>query len=170
MLLEAAIATCDHYIDDVTAADGIPYWDAGAPGLAAMPDWRDRARRSVQRSRAGRQLRGRNRARRDCCGWRACSRRAATAGARSLRAGRPARRSTTLFDESGPYLSRDPAHQGLLLHSVYHWPNRWDYVPGGATMPRGESSQWGDYHAREAGAATSSASRDGGRTSRSSRS
>ena len=55
----------------------------------------------------------------------------------------------TLFDESGPYLSRDPDHQGLLLHSVYHWPNGWDYVPPGASMPRGESSQWGDYHARE---------------------
>src|ERR687897_359076 len=43
MLLEAATATCDHYIDDVTAADGIPYWDAGAPGLDDMPNWRDRA-------------------------------------------------------------------------------------------------------------------------------
>ena len=54
----------------------------------------------------------------------------------------------TLFDE--PYLSADPKHQGLLLHSVYHWPNGWDYVPPGARTPRGESSQWGDYHAREA--------------------
>ena len=50
----------------------------------------------------------------------------------------------------GPYLSTDPNHQGLLLHSVYHWPNAWDYVPPGVTTPRGESSQWGDYHAREA--------------------
>ena len=56
----------------------------------------------------------------------------------------------TLFDETGPYLSRDPAHQGLMLHSVYHWPNGWDHVPAGARTPRGESSQWGDYHAREA--------------------
>jgi hypothetical protein len=54
----------------------------------------------------------------------------------------------TLFDE--PYSSTDPHHQGLLLHSVYHWPNGWDYVPPGARVPRGESSQWGDYHAREA--------------------
>jgi hypothetical protein len=46
-------------------------------------------------------------------------------------------------------LSAGPSHQGLLLHSVYHWPNRWDFVPEGATTPRGESSQWGDYHARE---------------------
>jgi hypothetical protein len=55
----------------------------------------------------------------------------------------------TLFDPAGPYLSGDPDHQGLLLHSVYHWPNGWDYVPPGSRIPRGESSQWGDYHARE---------------------
>src|SRR5262249_29218022 len=54
----------------------------------------------------------------------------------------------TIFAE--PYLSVDPAHQGLLLHSVYHWPNGWGYVPRGSKIPRGESSQWGDYHAREA--------------------
>ena len=54
----------------------------------------------------------------------------------------------TIFDS--PYLSVHPEHQGLLLHSVYHWPNGWDYVPAGASIPRGESSQWGDYHAREA--------------------
>jgi len=52
-----------------------------------------------------------------------------------------------LFDE--PYLSTDPKHQGLILHSVYHQPNRWDYVPKGQKVPCGESSMWGDYHARE---------------------
>jgi hypothetical protein len=56
----------------------------------------------------------------------------------------------TLLDTGGPYLSQDPAHQGLILHSVYHRPNGWDYVPPGSNIPRGESSQWGDYHAREA--------------------
>ena len=56
----------------------------------------------------------------------------------------------TLTDPEGPYVSRRPDHQGLLLHSVYHWPNRWDHVPAGASTPRGESSQWGDYHVREA--------------------
>ena len=49
-----------------------------------------------------------------------------------------------------PYLSADAGHQGLLLHSVYHWPNGWDHVPAGSLTPRGESSQWGDYHLREA--------------------
>jgi hypothetical protein len=56
----------------------------------------------------------------------------------------------TLSDPTGPYLSRDASHQGLLLHSVYHRPNGWDAVPDGARSPRGESSQWGDYHLREA--------------------
>src|SRR4029434_10479908 len=41
MMLDAARATCDHYIE-IAAADGVPYWDAGAPGLAALHDWRDR--------------------------------------------------------------------------------------------------------------------------------
>jgi hypothetical protein len=45
-----------------------------------------------------------------------------------------------LFDE--PYLSAGPTHQGLILHSVYHRPNGWNAAPG-------ESSMWGDYHARE---------------------
>jgi len=55
--------------------------------------------------------------------------------------------ANTLFDE--PYLSRKPAHQGLLLHSVYHRPNGWDYILPGQKIPNGESSMWGDYHARE---------------------
>ena len=53
----------------------------------------------------------------------------------------------TLFDE--PYLSTGAKHQGLLLHSVYHRPNGWDYIPRGRRIPCGESSMWGDYHARE---------------------
>ncbi|MBE7174727.1 MAG: glycosyl hydrolase, partial [Williamsia sp.] len=53
----------------------------------------------------------------------------------------------TLLDE--PYLSTNPAHQGLLLHSIYHQPNGWDYVPPGSKIANGESSMWGDYHIRE---------------------
>ena len=53
----------------------------------------------------------------------------------------------TLF--APPYLSEDPTHQGLLLHTVYHRPNGWDYVPPGRKIPCGESAQWGDYHLRE---------------------
>jgi hypothetical protein len=53
----------------------------------------------------------------------------------------------TLFRE--PYLSTAAGHEGLILHSVYHRPNGWDHVPEGRTIPCGESTMWGDYHARE---------------------
>jgi unsaturated chondroitin disaccharide hydrolase len=148
MLLDAAMATCDHYIDEATGADGIPYWDAGAPGLAAMPDWRDRAadpfndREPVDSSAAAIAAQGLLR----------LAHLLATSGREpeaDLYRQAGLRVAETLFDESGPYLSADPKHQGLLLHSVYHWPNKWDYVPDGASTPQGESSQWGDYHARE---------------------
>jgi hypothetical protein len=148
MLLDAAMATCDHYIDDVSAADGVPYWDAGAPGLAAIPAWQDRAadpfndREPVDSSAAAIAAQGLLRLAR-----------VLAAGGRQAEADlyqqAGLRVAETLFDESGPYLSVDPKHQGLLLHSVYHWPNQWDHVPEGSSIPRGESSQWGDYHARE---------------------
>jgi unsaturated chondroitin disaccharide hydrolase len=48
-----------------------------------------------------------------------------------------------------PYLSVDPMHEGLLLHTVYHRPNGWDYVPPGSQVPHGESCMWGDYHLLE---------------------
>jgi unsaturated chondroitin disaccharide hydrolase len=53
----------------------------------------------------------------------------------------------TLFQE--PYLSTASAHEGILLHSVYHRPNGWDYIPPGQKVPCGESSMWGDYHMLE---------------------
>jgi unsaturated chondroitin disaccharide hydrolase len=147
-MLEAARATSDHYID-VAAADGVPYWDAGAPGLSALPGWGERAadpfndHEPVDSSAAAIAAQGLLRLSRLLArrGAGADSGRYEQAGLRIL---------DTLFDAAGPYLSVHPDHQGLLLHSVYHWPNRWDYVPPGASTPRGESSQWGDYHAREA--------------------
>jgi hypothetical protein len=54
----------------------------------------------------------------------------------------------TLLDE--PYLSTDSAHQGILLHSIYHEPNAWDHKPDKGRAAYGESSMWGDYHMREA--------------------
>lgn len=144
---DAAWATCDFYIDQGTASDGIPYWDTGAPGLAHLPGWQDRAadpfndHEPVDSSaaciaaqgllRLGRYLQARG-----------------DDGTRYLQAGLGV--LDTLFDPAGPYLSTDSAHEGLILHSVYHRPNGWDHVPEGSTIPRGESSQWGDYHAREA--------------------
>ena len=146
MMLEAARATCDHYID-VAAADGVPYWDDGAPGLTGLGEWRDRPadpfndHEPVDSSAAAIAAQGLLR-----LGRVLSTRGQATDGDRYQQAGLQV--LDTLFDE--PYLCADADHQGLLLHSVYHWPNGWDYVPPGARVPRGESSQWGDYHAREA--------------------
>jgi unsaturated chondroitin disaccharide hydrolase len=146
-LLEAARATCDFYIDHAAAADGIPYWDTGAPSLEALGDWGSRAadpfndHEPVDSSAAAIGAQGLLRLGHLLEGRGADGSRYTQAGLRVL---------DTLFDDAGPYLSRDAAHEGLMLHSVYHWPNGWDHVPPGARVPRGESSQWGDYHAREA--------------------
>jgi len=130
---KAARATCDFYIEN-TPPDGIPYWDTGAPGLAQLGDWRS------------------------ACAdpWSACepvdSSAAAIAAQGLLRLGKRLGEgrywqagltvADTLFGE--PYLSVDAGHQGLILHSVYHRPNGW-------CAGAGESSMWGDYHAREVG-------------------
>jgi len=57
---------------------------------------------------------------------------------------------TVLNTLLGPnYLSSDPEHQGLVLHSQYHRPNGWDHVQPGRKNPSGEATMWGDYHMRE---------------------
>jgi unsaturated chondroitin disaccharide hydrolase len=145
MLVEAARATCDRYIE-AAAADGVPYWDEGAPGLAKMEGWGDRAadpfndHEPVDSSAAAIAAQGLLRL------GRILSRRGDAGGARYDQAG--LRVLDTLLAE--PYLSVDDRHQGLLLHSIYHRPNGWDHVPAGSRIPRGESSMWGDYHLREA--------------------
>jgi unsaturated chondroitin disaccharide hydrolase len=146
LLIDAARATCDHYIE-IAAADGVPYWDAGAPGLTELEGWGDRPadpfndHEPVDSSAAAIGAQGLLRLAHllERRGQTEDARRYQQAGLRVL---------DTIFAE--PYLSVDDRHQGLLLHSVYHWPNGWDHVPPGARTPRGESSQWGDYHAREA--------------------
>ena len=140
------MATCDFYIDHAAAADGVPYWDTGAPGLAALADWGARAadpfndQEPVDSSAAAIAAQGLLRLARVAAARGGDGKRYEQAGLRVL---------DTLIDETGPYLSRDGRHQGLLLHSIYHRPNGWDHVPAGSRIPRGESSMWGDYHLRE---------------------
>ncbi len=147
MMMNAAKAACDFYIAH-TPKDGIPYWDTGAPNLHKLGDYLARPAEPFNEHepvdasaaaiacqgllRLGRLLRNGGEA---------------VLGDKYWSAG------LTVADRllSEPYLSSDPGHQGLLLHSVYHRPNGWDHVPSGAKVPYGESSQWGDYHLREVG-------------------
>jgi hypothetical protein len=146
-MLDAAGATADFYVTTAACADGVPYWDTGAPGLAALGDWGARPadpfndHEPVDSSAAAIAAQGLLRLARVLAARGQDGRRYEQAGLRVL---------ATLADPDGPYLAHDAAHQGLLLHSVYHRPNGWDHVPEGSRIPRGESSQWGDYHLREA--------------------
>ncbi|PSR53189.1 glycosyl hydrolase [Adhaeribacter arboris] len=144
-MLKAGQATCDFYIEH-TPMDGIPYWDTGAPNLPKLGNYLNRAADPFNNQEP-------------------VDASAAAIGAQGLlRLGRFLQEKgetengnkywqtgltviQTLLQE--PYLSTNPNHQGILLHSVYHWPNGWDYVPEGSSIPLGESSMWGDYHIRE---------------------
>ncbi len=142
---KAAEATADFYIEN-TAQDGIPYWDTGAPGLAKLGDYLSvpadpfNDLEPVDSSAAAIAAQGLIR-----LGNYLQKHGESDAGASYYQAGLTVAR--TLFAE--PYLSESAADQGLLLHSVYHRPNGWDYVPEGRKIPCGEASMWGDYHARE---------------------
>jgi unsaturated chondroitin disaccharide hydrolase len=144
-MLKAATATCDFYIDH-TPTDGIPYWDTGAPNLYRLGDYLNRPAdpyndfEPVDSSAAAIGAQGLLR-----LGHYLLEKGNTEQGKRYWQAGLTVLK--TLFTE--PYLSTNPAHQGLILHSIYHQPNGWDYVPPGSKIANGESSMWGDYHARE---------------------
>jgi hypothetical protein len=142
VLEEGARAMADFYLEN-TPSDGVPYWDTGAPGLAEMGDYLNRPAEPDN-------------------DWEPVDSSAGAIAAQGLlrlglylgekgegalyyRAGMQL--AQRLF--TAPYLSEDPAHEGVLLHSVYHRPNGWDYIPDGKKIPQGESSLWGDYHAME---------------------
>ncbi|WP_026953110.1 glycoside hydrolase family 88 protein [Algoriphagus mannitolivorans] len=143
-LTQAAIATCEFYLAN-TPVDGIPYWDTGAPNLHLLGDYLQRPadpfnlHEPVDSSaaciaaqgliRIGNYLKDSDPER---------SKKYFQAGIQV---------AGVLFAE--PYLSVQKEHQGLILHSIYHQPNGWDYVPEKGKVAHGESSMWGDYHARE---------------------
>jgi hypothetical protein len=140
---QAAMETCDHYVDDCAARDGIVYWDDGAPGLFRMKDWQSRDADPFNDFEP------------------VDSSASAIAAQGLIRLGRYLNAKGKRYTQAGltiarrllgePYLSTNPKHQGLLLHSVYHRPNGWDYVPPLRKVPCGESSMWGDYHLLELG-------------------
>lgn len=143
--LKTAMATSDFYLQN-TPTDGITYWDTGAPGLAKMGDYLDRPSdpfndfEPIDSSAACIAAQGLLR-----LGSYLKKYDDVEKGKEYFQAGLTI--AEGLFKE--PYLSIDPNHEGLILHSIYHRPNNWDYIPDGSKIPYGESSMWGDYHARE---------------------
>ncbi len=139
----SARATCDFYIGQASAADGICYWDTGAPELYKLGDWKsapadpDNGFEPVDASASAIAAQGLLRL------GQALGNRGEMYSAAGLTIAK------RLLDEE--YLSFDLAHEGVLLNSVYHRPNGWDYVPPGKAIPSGESSMWGDYHLLELG-------------------
>lgn len=146
MMLRAAEATADFYLEQ-TPTDGVPYWDTGAPGLAKLGDYLSRPSdpfngfEPVDSSAASIAAQGL---------WR-LGRYLERARQRANDGKRYRQEALTVAQTllADPYLSTDPGHQGLVLHSIYHRPRGWDYVPEGRKSPCGESCMWGDYHARE---------------------
>jgi hypothetical protein len=141
IFLRAATATCDFYLEN-TFLDGIPLWDTGAPGLYMLGDYKERTSSPENEYEP------------------VDSSAAAIAGQGLIRLGKILQKNhsgnaqkytnagfsvlNTLLSDK--YLSGDDCHQGILLHSIYHYPNGWDYIPEGSKVPKGESSMWGDYH------------------------
>lgn len=146
LFVETARATADYYIDGYSAKDGIPYWDSCALNTHKLGDFAAKNANPfnpwepVDSSAAAISAQGFIR-----LGLWLQSKGDKASGQRYLQAGLTV--ANTLFSDA--YLSTNPKHQGLLLHSVYHRPNGWDYVPKGQKVPCGESSMWGDYHAME---------------------
>lgn len=146
LMLRGAIAIAENFVDH-TPADGISYWDQGGPNMWKMPpnhllepadpfnehepvDSSASAITAQGLLRLSRVLRDRG----------------DTANADRYQAAALVTARSLLSDT---YASEDPAHQGLLLHTIYHHPNGWDHRPEANKAPYGESSMWGDYHAME---------------------
>jgi hypothetical protein len=144
--LHAATSTAEFYIAN-SCTDGVTMWDTGAPNLHHLDNYLSKPADPYN-------------------DWESVDSSAAAIAAQGfLRlgnyfSGRGDERKANHYRQAGlttantllqePYLSTTSKHhQGLLLHSIYHRPNGWDYTRKGQRVPNGESSMWGDYHLRE---------------------
>ena len=123
-LLNSCKACSDHFIEN-TAEHGVPFWDTGA----------EEGDRPLDSSASAIAAQG--------------MLRLANILGEDGEKYRQAAFTTLETLLSNDFLSTSEKHEGLLLHSVYHWPNRWDHVPDGHTVAAGEATMWGDYHLRE---------------------
>ena len=145
MMEKAAIAAAEFHIAN-SFADGVPFWDTGAPGVASFGTYTNKASdpyndvEPLDSSAASICAQGLLR-----LGNYLVAKGDAKAGERYRSAGLTT--AAALLDE--PYLSTGSRHQGITLHAIYHRPNDWDYIPKGRTQPCGESAMWGDYHTME---------------------
>lgn len=143
LLEKAARATCDFYINRATASDGVCYWDTGAPDLHRLGNWMDIPADPFNQFEP------------------VDSSASAIAAQGLIRLGHTLGEDGRAYFQAGltvaqtllqePYRSSNPRHEGVLLHSIYHRPNGWDFIAKGAAIPCGESSMWGDYHMLELG-------------------
>ena len=144
-MLRAATAIAENFIEN-TPTDGISYWDQGGPNMHLLGDYKNRPadpyneHEPVDSSASAITAQGLFRLSRYLRSKGNTSDADRYERAALVTAG-------SLFSQ--PYVSEDEAHQGLLLHSIYHHPNGWDHRPEANKAPYGESSMWGDYHAME---------------------
>ena len=142
---DAARATCDYYIDIAACADGIPYWDTGAPGLATLATGGSRPadpfndREPVDSSAAAIAAQGLLR----------LGRFLNARGEDGAATGRPDFASPTHSSTRQALPEPVASASGAAAALGVSLAERVGLCPRGRRVPRGESSQWGDYHARE---------------------
>jgi unsaturated chondroitin disaccharide hydrolase len=151
MMEKAAIATAEFHIEN-SFADGVPFWDTGAPGvdsfgkIATTPSDPYNDVEPLDSSAAA------------ICGQGYLRlgnyflNKEGGPGKSNIQKGNRYKAAAytiaaALLQE--PYLSTDTKHQGITLHAIYHRPNGWDRIPKGRKIPCGESCMWGDYHTME---------------------
>ena len=128
---EVAEATADFYHRRRPRPTAFPTGTRARPACAKLGDYLGRPAEPFNDSRAGRQLGGGHRGAGPAAPgpflgpWREAERAALPPG-RPHGGADPLRRALS---------GADPDHEGLLLHSVYHRPNGWDYVPAGPPDP-----------------------------------